>query len=318
MEFIRSISQLNSSHQGCVATIGNFDGVHLGHQAVLQQLEAKAKQLQLPMIVVIFEPQPQEFFAANVAPARLTRLREKLLAMHRYGVEKVLCIHFDSRFAALSTEEFIQQLLVKNLQVKHIVIGDDFHFGQGRQGNFATLQQAGKLYNFTVEKQNTFVIDDERVSSTRIRQALEQNDMQQATKLLGRPYTFCGRIGYGQQRGRTIGFPTANIFLHRHVSPLLGVFAVFLHGITDHALAGVANLGTRPTIGGDQLLLEVHILDFDEQIYGHYVEVEFVSKLRSEQRFASFEILRQQIEIDVQSARALFNSMRKHYGTDSD
>ncbi|MCK5877488.1 MAG: bifunctional riboflavin kinase/FAD synthetase [Candidatus Marithrix sp.] len=308
MEFIRNISQLNSNHQGCVATIGNFDGVHLGHQAVLKQLEAKAKQLQLPMIVVIFEPQPQEFFTPHAAPARLTRLREKLLAMHRYGVEKALCIHFDSRFASLSTEKFIQQLLVENLRVKHIVIGDDFHFGQGRKGNFVALQQAGKLYDFTVESQNTFVIDGERVSSTRIRQALEQNNMQQAAKLLGRPYTFCGRIGYGQQRGRTIGFPTANIFLHRHVSPLLGVFAVFLHGITDQPLAGVANLGTRPTVDGKQLLLEVHILDFDEQIYGRYVEVEFLKKIRDEQKFASFNALKQQIKIDIQSARTLFNS----------
>ncbi len=317
MEFIRSISQLDSSHLNCVATIGNFDGVHLGHQAILQQLEAKAKQLQLPMMVIIFEPQPQEFFAPKAVPARLTRLREKLLAMHRYGVEKVLCIHFDSRFAALSTEEFIQQLLVNSLKVKHVVIGDDFHFGRGRQGNFATLQQAGQLYGFTVESQNTFIMDGERVSSTRIRQALEQNNMQQAARLLGRPYTFCGRIGYGQQRGRTIGFPTANIFLHRHVSPLLGVFAVFLHGINEQPLAGVANLGTRPTIDNNQLLLEVHVLDFNEKIYGRYVEVEFVNKLRSEQKFASFEELRQQIEIDVQSARDLFNSIRKYYGTDS-
>ena len=317
MEFIRSISQLNSHHQCCVATIGNFDGVHLGHQAVLRQLEAKAKQLQLPMMVIIFEPQPQEFFAPNAVPARLTRLREKLLAMHRYGVEKVLCIHFNSKFAALSTGEFIQQLLVKSLKVKHIVIGDDFHFGRGRQGNFTTLKQAGKLYNFTVESQDTFILDGERVSSTRIRQALEQNNMQQAIRLLGRPYTFCGRIGYGQQRGRTIGFPTANIFLHRHVSPLIGVFAVFLHGISEQPLAGVANLGTRPTVANDQMLLEVHILDFNQDIYGNYVEVEFVSKLRNEQRFVSFDALKQQIEMDVQKARVIFNSMRKNYGTKS-
>ncbi len=317
MEFIRSISQLNSHHQCCVTTIGNFDGVHLGHQAVLRQLEAKAKQLQLPMMVIIFEPQPQEFFAPNAVPARLTRLREKLLAMHRYGVEKVLCIHFNSKFAALSTEEFIQQLLVKSLKVKHIVIGDDFHFGRGRQGNFTTLKQAGKLYNFTVESQDTFILDGERVSSTRIRQALEQNNMQQAIRLLGRPYTFCGRIGYGQQRGRTIGFPTANIFLHRHVSPLIGVFAVFLHGIGEQPLAGVANLGTRPTVANDQMLLEVHILDFNQDIYGNYVEVEFVSKLRNEQRFVSFDALKQQIEMDVQTARVIFNSMRKNYGTNS-
>ena len=310
MEFIRSISQLNSHHQCCVATIGNFDGVHLGHQAVLRQLEKKAKQLQLPMMVIIFEPQPQEFFASNTAPARLTRLREKLLAMHRYGVEKVLCIHFDSKFAALSTEEFIQQLLVKSLQVKHIVIGDDFHFGRGRRGNFNTLKQAGKSYGFTVESQNTFILDGKRVSSTRIRQALEQNNMQQAVRLLGRPYTFCGRIGYGQQRGRTIGFPTANIFLHRHVSPLLGVFAVLLYGIDEQPLAGVANLGTRPTVADDQMLLEVHVLDFDKNIYGHYVEVEFVSKLRSEQKFTSFKALKQQIEIDVKAAKLIFSEKK--------
>ncbi|MDM8568542.1 bifunctional riboflavin kinase/FAD synthetase [Thiotrichales bacterium HSG1] len=310
MEFIRNTSRLNSRHQGCVATIGNFDGVHLGHQAVLRQLKAKAKLLQLPILVIIFEPQPQEFFTPNsAAPARLTRLREKLLAMHRNGVERVLCVDFDSRFARLSTECFIHQLLVKSLQVKHIVIGDDFHFGHGRQGNFTTLQQAGRQHNFSVETQNTFFIDGERVSSTRIRQVLKQSDIQQATKLLGRPYTFCGRIGYGQQRGRTIGFPTANIFIHRHVSPLLGVFAVFLHGVADQPLAGVANLGTRPTIDGKKLLLEVHILNFDKQIYGHYVEVEFVKKLRSEQKFVSFEALKQQIEIDVQLAKVLFNSM---------
>jgi riboflavin kinase/FMN adenylyltransferase len=304
MELIRNLSQLRPRHQGCVATIGNFDGVHLGHQAVLQQLTAKAKKLQLPTLVIIFEPQPMEFFAPDKAPARLTRLREKLIVMRRYGVDRVLCLHFKASFAALSAEAFIQKIL--GLGIRHLVIGDDFRFGQKRQGNFATLQKAGKQYGFTVESQHTFILGKERVSSTRVRQALMQGDLDAARELLGRPYTMCGRVRYGQQMGRSIGFPTANIFLHRQVSPLNGVFAVTLHGVTEKPLAGVANLGTRPTINGSQLLLEVHLFDFQRTIYGHYVEVEFVRKLRDEQRFASIEALKQQIEKDVRLARAVF------------
>ncbi len=306
MEFIRNLSQLRPRHQGCVATIGNFDGVHLGHQAVLQQLRLVGKDLQLPAVVIIFEPQPQEFFAPDKAPARLTRLREKLIAMRRYGVERVLCLCFDEKFAAISAEDFIQQILIKGLDVRHLVVGDDFRFGGGRQGNFITLQEAGKSYGFSIESQQTLLLGNERASSTRVRQALEQGDMQGARDLLGRPYTLCGRVRYGEQRGRTIGFPTANIFLHRQVSPLHGVFAVMLHGITEKPLTGVANLGTRPTFNGNnQLLLEVHLFDFDKTIYGHDVEVEFVHKLRDELRFSSFDALKKQIEIDVQSAKAV-------------
>lgn len=306
MEFIRNISQIRPRHQGCIATIGNFDGVHLGHQTVLQQLVTKAKELQLPTVAIIFEPQPMEFFTPNKAPARLTRLREKLLVMQNYGIDRVLCLHFDASFAVLSAEAFIQQVLVNGLEVRHLIVGDDFNFGQKRQGNFATLQQAGKQHGFTVENQHTFILGDERVSSTRVRKALEQGDMQGARQLLGRPYTMCGRIRYGQQMGRSIGFPTANIFLHRQVSPLNGVFAVTLHGVTEKPLPGVANLGTRPTLNGSQLLLEVHLFDFKKTIYGHYVKVEFVQKLRNEQRFASLESLKQQIEKDVQLARTVF------------
>lgn len=311
MEFIRNISQLRLRHRGCVATIGNFDGVHLGHQTILRQLAAKAKQLQLPMVVMIFEPQPEEFFAGDQAPARLTRLREKLLAMRRYEVDRVLCLHFNAKFAALSAQSFIQEVLVKGLEVRHLVVGDDFHFGQGRKGNFATLQQAGKQYAFIVENQHTYILGGERVSSTRIRKALEIGDLSGAGELLGRPYTLCGRIRHGQQLGRTIGFPTANIFLHRKVSPLKGVFAVTLHGVSKNKpLAGVANLGTRPTLDGSFVLLEVHLFDFNKTIYGHYVEVEFVRKLRDEIRFTSIEELKKQIDIDVQQARAVF--LKKH------
>jgi len=310
MEFIRSLTQLRPRHcqRGCVATIGNFDGVHRGHQTVLQQVLVTARQLQLPSTVIIFEPQPQEFFAPTTVPARLTRLREKILAMQRYAIDQILCLRFNAEFATWTASEFIQRVLVEGIQVQHLVVGDDFRFGQARVGNFATLQQAGSHYGFTIDRWQTFILDGERVSSTRIREALAQGNLNYANLLLGRPYTLCGRVTYGQQRGRSIGFPTANIFLHRQVSPLSGVFAVKVHGLKVHGLTaspwpGVANLGTRPTIGGTQLLLEVHLFDFDQSIYGHAVEVEFIAKLREEQRFDSFESLQQQIQKDVQVAK---------------
>ena len=214
-------------------------------------------------------------------------------------------MRFNTQLAALSAQAFIQQVLVNGLGVRHLVVGDDFRFGQKRAGNFATLLEAGKQSGFSVESQKTFILGNQRVSSTRIRKALMQGDMQGANALLGRPYTLSGRIRYGQQRGRSIGFPTANIFLHRQVSPISGVFAVKLHGITAKPLAGVANLGTRPTVDGSQLLLEVHLFDFNKTIYGDYAEVEFVGKIRNEQRFSSIEVLKQQIESDVESAKAI-------------
>jgi riboflavin kinase/FMN adenylyltransferase len=309
MEFIRNLTQLRPRHYGCVATIGNFDGVHRGHQTVLQQLMVGAQKLQLPATVIIFEPQPQEFFAPATAPARLTRLREKLLTMARYSVDRVLCLQFTAEFASWSAEKFIQRLLVHGLGVRHLVVGDDFHFGHHRQGNFATLQQAGEDYGFTVAKWHTFLLEGERVSSTRIREALAQGNMRQARELLGRSYTLCGRVIYGQQRGRHLGFPTANIHLHRQVSPLTGVFAVLLHGVADQPLPGVANVGTRPTVDGSRVVLEVHLFDFHDSIYGRYVAVEFIHKLRDEKRFDSIETLIQQIQQDVLLAKEMTRGM---------
>lgn len=312
MEFIRNLSQLRPRHRGCVATIGNFDGVHRGHQAVLQQLQERAKALRLPALVIIFEPQPLEYFAPTKAPARLTRLREKLIIMARYGVEKVLCVRFSNQFAKLTAQAFIEQLLVEKLAVRHLVVGDDFRFGQERQGHFATLQAAGQQYGFVVEDNRTVMIDQARVSSTRIRYALEQGDMVLAEELLGRPYTLCGRVRHGEQRGRTIGYPTANIFLQRCFCPIKGVFAVFVRGISSQVIAGVANLGTRPTVNGQQLLLEVHLFDFNQTLYGNYVEVEFVSKLRDEKRFESFSLLKEQIQKDALIADTLLREKSKN------
>ncbi|WP_353573219.1 bifunctional riboflavin kinase/FAD synthetase [Candidatus Albibeggiatoa sp. nov. BB20] len=308
MEFIRSISQLRPQHHQCVATIGNFDGVHRGHQTVIQQVKTESLDLDLPATVIIFEPQPQEFFVPDKAPTRLTRLREKLFAFQRYGVDRVLCLRFDKRLANLEPDDFIQQILINGLGIKHLVVGDDFHFGKQRHGNYKVLQDAAKQHQFEIEKQRTFIIDAERVSSTRIRHALAQGDMQLANELLGRPYMLSGRISYGQQRGRTIGFPTANIFLHRHKSPLLGVFAVKVHGLGHRPLTGVANLGTRPTVNGAQLLLETHIFDFKQMVYGKYIDVEFIAKIRDEKKFDSFELLKQQIVQDAQTARQFFSS----------
>ncbi len=306
MEFIRHFIHLKPHHRHCVATIGNFDGVHLGHQVVINQLKNKAASLNRRNLVIIFEPQPQEFFSHSTVPARLTRLREKLLALQRYNVDYVLCLRFNRSFATLSAEYFIEHILIKQLAIEHLVVGDDFHFGQGRKGNFNTLQNYGKKYGFTVENWHTFILDNERVSSTRIRHALINGNFDVARQLLGRPYTLVGKVSYGQQRGRTIGFPTANIFLHRQVSPIKGVFAVKMHGIAAQPLTGVANLGTRPTVDGHHLLLETHLFDFNDSIYGHYVEIEFIEKLRDEQKFSSFDKLKQQIILDVQQARTIF------------
>jgi len=305
MEFIRSLNQLRPPHRGCVATIGNFDGVHRGHQAILEQVAYYAAQYRVPGTIIIFEPQPQEFFAPQQAPARLTRLREKLAAMHAYQVERVLCLRFNQAFAQLTAEAFIHRVLIQGLAVRHLVIGDDFRFGAHRQGDFRLLRLTGEQQGFGVESQQTFMLDGERVSSTRIRTALQAGHLSYAADLLGRPYRLSGRVRYGEQRGRSIGYPTANIFLHRQHSPLQGVFAVKLHGIAAAGLPGVANLGTRPTVNGQQLLLEVHIFDFEGWIYGRYVEVEFLHKLRSEQKFPSFAALKQQIELDDKAAREL-------------
>ncbi|MCP4697130.1 MAG: bifunctional riboflavin kinase/FAD synthetase [Gammaproteobacteria bacterium] len=305
MELIRSLAQLRPLHRGCVATIGSFDGVHLGHQAVFEALIAKSKQLNVPSMVISFEPQPQEYFAdGRTAPARLTRFREKMLVLRKLAIDRVLCLRFNAGLEALSPEAFVQRVLADGLGVRYLIVGDDFRYGRGRRGTVAALQAEGGKHGFEVVEMPTYMIAGERVSSTRIRNALKTGNMQEAALLLGRPYTLCGRVAHGDQRGRTIGFPTANIHLHRCASPVSGVFAVQMHGVAAKSLAGVANLGSRPTVNGKCLLLEVHLFNFSENIYGRYVEVEFIAKLREERRFASFAMLRDQIEKDTEQARA--------------
>ena len=310
MELIRGIHNLRPRHRGCVATIGNFDGVHLGHQAVLGQLSEKAAELCLPTCVITFEPQPQEYFAPDEAPPRLTRFREKLKAFRRYSVDRVLSLEFNRALAAMPADDFIRTILLDGLDVRYLVVGDDFRFGRERAGDFAMLQAAGAEHGFQVVNMHTFALGGSRVSSTRIRHALESGDLETAEQLLGRPYRMCGRVAHGDKRGRTIGFPTANIHLHRRATPVTGVYAVELFGIEGEPVPGVANVGTRPTVDGFRALLEVHLFDFDRDIYGCHVHVDFLYKLREERRFESFDALKRQIHLDSDMAREYFRMQR--------
>ena len=310
MDLVRGLYNLRPEHRGCAATIGNFDGVHLGHQSVLAQLVEQGRERRLPVTLVTFEPQPREYFAPDFAPSRLTRFREKLEALQHCGIDRVVCLHFDDRLASLEPQQFIQRILLDGLDVKYLVVGDDFRYGRARSGNFEMLQAAGREHGFPVNNTHTFCVGPERVSSTRIREALQQGDLSGAAAMLGRPYWMSGRVAHGDKRGRTIGYPTANIFLHRNSVPVAGVFAVEMHGIDEQALHGVANVGNRPTVDGNQSLLEVHLFDFDRDIYGHHVQVSFLKKLRAEQKFDSFDLLKQQIHVDAQQARDFFSQLQ--------
>lgn len=313
MELIRGLHNLKPRHRGCVATLGNFDGVHLGHQAVIGQLAEQAEELGLPAVAIIFEPQPQEFFQPQQAAARLTRLREKFQALRRFSIDRVLCIRFDARFAMLAPEEFIRRVLVDGLGIRYLVIGDDFRFGHNRRGDFAMLQAAGSQYGFQVVNMHTFSIDGERVSSSRIRAALLAADLDGAEKLLGRPVRMGGRVAQGDKLGRRLGIPTANIHLHRKAVPLKGIYTVEVFGLQNEPWPGVADVGNRPTVDGTKTLLEVHLLDFDGDIYGCHVNVNFLHKLRDDKRFDSREALARAIELDVVNAREFFR--QRYAGT---
>ena len=306
MELIRGLANLRPTHQGCVATIGNFDGVHLGHQAVLGQLSEQAARMHLPSVIVTFEPQPMEYFAPQQAPPRLTRFREKFEALRRLNVDRLLCLPFNRALAQMPAQEFIQRVLVDGLHVRYLVVGDDFRFGRGRTGNFVMLQATGEQQDFQVVNMHTFNIDGQRVSSTRLRQALQAGDLAMAERLLGRRYRMSGRVAHGDKLGRQLGFPTANIHLQRKVTPLHGIFVVEVFGIAGEPLPGVASLGTRPTVDGKKTLLEVYLFDFDRDIYGQHLQVSFLHKLRDEVRFVTLEALKLQIARDVVAAQQYF------------
>lgn len=309
MELIRGAHNLRPRHRGCVATIGNFDGVHLGHQAVLGQLAERGAALGLPTTVISFEPLPHEFFGKDKSPARLSRLRDKLQALRRFSVDRVLLLRFDRRLAQMPAEDFIRDILVEGLGIRYLVVGDDFRFGAGRKGDFALLSEHGRREGFQVTHMHTFHVDGSRVSSTRIREALERGDMDEAAKLLGRNCSFFGRVLHGDKLGRTLGFPTANIRVGHQPLPVRGVFTVEVFGHETEPLRGVANVGVRPTVDGLRNRLEVHLFDFDGDLYGRHLHVDLLHRLREERRFESLDALREQIGRDIVAARAWFERL---------
>lgn len=311
MRLIRGLHHLEPLRDGCVLTIGNFDGLHLGHRRVIERVAAHGRRMQLPTVAMVFEPQPLEYFLGDHAPSRLTRLREKVIQFAKLPIDELLVLPFNRTLADYDAEQFVRDILVDRLNIKHLVIGDDFHFGKARRGNFALLQHRGEAYGFSVESTDSIELDGLRISSTLIRDALGEGDLAQAKTLLGRDYSVCGRVAHGDKRGRELGFPTANLQMFRKNTPLVGVFAVTMTGLDGREHYGVANLGNRPTVdGGAKAVLETHLFDFDQDIYGRYVEVHFKARLRDEVRFDSLSALREQITRDVTAAQAFFANMR--------
>jgi len=314
MELVRGLHNLGSrarrranlsADRGCVLTIGNYDGVHLGHQRMIEVVKRRAAEFRCAATVLVFEPSSKEFIDPAGAPPRLTRWREKFLALADRGVERLVTLRFDDEMRCLSPQRFVEQLIVEGLGVRHMVVGHDFRYGTKALGTIESLEEAGRLHGFGVEQMAPFIVDGVRVSSTAVRERLESGDYSGAARLLGRPYRMLGRVVRGAALGRTLGFPTANLRLMRRKSPLWGVLAVRVHGIAAGPLNGVASLGTRPTVNGIEPLLEVHVFDFAGDLYGRALEVEFIAKLRDEVKFDSLDLMMVQMRLDAAQARDL-------------
>ena len=305
MRIFRSIP--SGSNTPLALTIGNFDGVHLGHRAMLQTLRQAAHSRGLPAAVMTFEPHPREFFAPDRAPARLTRLRDKLALLAADGVDRVYVCRFNYALAQTSPDDFVDRILVRGLAVRWLLVGDDFRFGARRAGDRAFLAAAAARSGYAMHAMESVIIDGERISSSAVRDALAAGELDRATTMLGRPYAVSGRVVRGDRIGRTLGFPTANLRPPAGQLPFSGIFAVEVHGVGRHAVRGVASLGVRPTVtDAGEPRLEVHLFDFDQDIYGVRVRVEFLRKFRDEEKYADLETLRRQIDRDAANARAFF------------
>ena len=295
----------------CAVTIGNFDGVHRGHQAMFARLKAAAAERGLPTAVMTFEPHPREVFTPEQAPARLTSLREKMELFKSHAIDRMVLARFSRRFASLSAEEFIERILMTGIQARWILIGDDFRFGAQRAGDFTLLKQCGEARGFEVESLPSVLVGGVRVSSTAVREALAQGELALAAQFLGRPYSISGRVVHGDKLGHALGYPTANIQMKHNKPPLSGIFAVELCGIDGGRLPGVASLGVRPTVKQNGVAtLEVHVFDFHERIYGAHVRVDFLHKLRDEEKFPDLPTLIAQIARDVADAKDFFAARR--------
>ncbi len=295
----------NSLNQPHAITIGNFDGLHVGHQAMLTRLQQVARARQLPTCVLSFEPHPREFFTPADAPARLSSLREKAVRLQELGIDRLHVCPFNRAFAALSAAEFIQRVLVDTLHTRYVLVGDDFRYGAQRAGDFGLLTRTGLALGFDADALPTVELAGERASSTAVRNALAAGDLAHATRLLGRPYSICGRVVQGDKLGRELGYPTANIQFKLNRPPLSGIFAVTVSGIDDRVLPGVASLGVRPTVKnpGAAPVLEVHLFDFNADVYGQRVRVDFLHKLRDEAKYPDLVSLVAQIGRDVDDAK---------------
>ena len=311
MQLVRGLHNLKPEHRNCAVTIGNFDGVHHGHQALLRLLSEKARENNIPSALMSFDPLPHEYFSKSKPAPRLTSARERYTLIAELDEslrpDMLLILRFGDRLAQLSAEEFVSTVLVDALAVKAVVVGDDFRFGKGRSGDYDYLKTAGDKHGFEVLALSTHSVDNMRVSSTGIRQALLDDRLSDAERMLGKPYRICGRVAHGDKRGRTIGFPTANIRLNRPAIPLCGVYSVTMCSPELGDVQGIANIGKRPTVDGVRDQLEVHLFDFEKDIYGMNICVSFHHKIRDEKKFDSFELLRQQIELDCVRARELHN-----------
>lgn len=306
MKIIRGIANIKNQISQCVLTLGNFDGVHLGHQQLINHLITQGKRLNLPTVVMLFEPQPLEFFCPDNAPSRLTSFQEKVILIEKLGIDYIIAIPFNQTFAKMPADDFIQDWLINKLQAKYIAIGDDFRFGYERKGDINLLEHYAQTYGFAVESIPTFVFDHLRVSSTAVRKALFNNDFQLAHCLLGRNYAIAGRVIHGNALARQLGFPTANIHLHRKKPALQGVYLVKVkNSCSQQSYHGIANIGIRPTIEGKKAILEVNLFDFSGDLYGQYLDVTFVKKLRDEKKFNSLTELKEQITQDVCTAKKI-------------
>ena len=306
MEFIRGEHNIALRHHGCVASVGNYDGVHPGHRQVIQSLVKKGRELKLPVTIVSFEPHPLEFFVPDAAPPRLMSVREKLEALSKLHVDRFCCLRFNHTLANTEPEDFVENLLVQKLGVRHIVVGDDFRFGRNRRGNFEMLRTIGKCHGLEAVRTKSFTVGDERVSSTRIRECLAAGNLIQASRLLGRDYSMSGRVVRGDGNGSKWGFATANVQMKILKPALTGVVVVEVDLSDDSTWPAVASLGMRPTIGGTTNVLEVHLLDFNSDLYGQRIRVRFLKKLRDEVKFSSIETMCEQIHQDIMRTREYF------------
>lgn len=307
MKVIRGLANCRPEHKNAALTIGNFDGLHPGHQKMLRTLQAEAGRLNTHSIVMTFEPLPREYFTPDNTAARLMNRPEKIQTLRQFAKnmrpDHLLFLNFNPALAAMTAEAFVEDVLIDRLAIKSLIIGDDFCFGADRRGDLALLQQYSQKGHFTILSIESHCIDDQRVSSTLIREALANDQLAEADKMLGRPYTLCGRVSHGAKRGRGIGFPTANIHLKRRQTPLQGVYSVTMHSEKYGDVHGIANIGRRPTVDGEHIQLEVHLFDFDASLYGERVCVSFQHKIRDEKKFDSFEELKQQIQRDCEQAK---------------